>query len=89
MSDIKLKMNVNDMPEEMSAFIITQAKAALSRFTLDKDIAAFIKKAADTEFKTTWHVYVGRSFSSFVTHDCNRFMDFSMGPLAIQVFQCG
>lgn len=34
----------------------------------DEQIAAFIKKEADKRWGATWHVVVGKSFGSYVTH---------------------
>ncbi|KAH0573672.1 Dynein light chain [Spironucleus salmonicida] len=87
--DFKVVINTNDVPEDTERFIVNISKNALQRFNLEKDIAAFIKKEVDKEYKSTWHVYVGRNFSSYVTHDKNRFIDFNIGQLAFQVFQCG
>jgi dynein light chain LC8-type len=35
---------------------------AMEKFTIEKDIAAFIKKEFDRKHNPTWHCIVGRSF---------------------------
>jgi len=57
-----------DMDQEMQQEIVEMAADAMMRFELEKDMAAHMKRTADKKFGTTWHVIVGRSFGSFVTH---------------------
>lgn len=57
-----------DMEQDMQQEIVEMAADAMMRFELEKDMAAHIKRTADKKLGTTWHVIVGRSFGSFVTH---------------------
>ncbi|WFD20660.1 Dynein light chain [Malassezia caprae] len=57
-----------DMEQDMQQEIVEMAADAMMRFELEKDMAAHMKRTADKKFGTTWHVIVGRSFGSFVTH---------------------
>ena len=45
------------------------ATAALEKFNVEKDIAAYIKKEFDKTYNPTWHCIVGRNFGSYVTHE--------------------
>jgi len=57
-----------DMVEEMQHESVEVATAALEKYTIEKDIAAQIKKEFDRRHGPTWHVVVGKNFGSFVTH---------------------
>ena len=57
-----------DMEQEMQQAIIELAADAMVRFAVEKDMAAHVKRTADERYGPTWHVIVGRSFGSFVTH---------------------
>jgi dynein light chain LC8-type len=57
-----------DMSEEMQRESIEIALIALEKYTIEKDIAAQIKKDFDRRHGPTWHVVVGKNFGSYVTH---------------------
>lgn len=57
-----------DMDADMQQEIVEIAADAVVKFALEKDMAAFVKRAVDDQFGPTWHVIVGRSFGSYVTH---------------------
>ena len=57
-----------DMSEEMQQDAVAIATAALEKYSIEKDIAAQIKKECDRRFGPTWHVVVGKNFGSYVTH---------------------
>ncbi|MCO5594458.1 hypothetical protein L7F22_048488 [Adiantum nelumboides] len=57
-----------DMSEEMQQISVDIALEALSKFTVEKDIAAHVKKTMDTRFGPTWHAVVGQKYGSYVTH---------------------
>lgn len=57
-----------DMSEEMQQMSVDIALEALSKFTVEKDIAAHVKKTMDQKFGPTWHAVVGQKYGSYVTH---------------------
>lgn len=57
-----------DMVEEMQQESIDVASAAIDKYSIEKDIAAQIKKEFDKRHGATWHVVVGKNFGSYVTH---------------------
>ena len=57
---------------------IEVAQEAMEKYTIEKDIAQYIKKEFDSRKGATWHCIVGRNFGSFVTH----------GKLATKRFGC-
>lgn len=40
---------------------------AVEKFTIEKDMAAYIKKDFDSKYGPTWHCIVGRNFGKFCT----------------------
>lgn len=57
-----------DMSEEMQQKSVDIALEALNKFTVEKDIAAHVKKTMDLTFGPTWHAVVGQKYGSYVTH---------------------
>lgn len=47
---------------------IEVASDAMEKYSVEKDIAQYIKKEFDSRAGATWHCIVGRNFGSFVTH---------------------
>ncbi|KAJ4375612.1 Dynein light chain [Didymella sp. IMI 355093] len=80
-----------DMSEEMQNEAIEVAQTAMEQFTIEKDIAQFIKKEFDNRKGATWHCIVGRNFGSFVTHgmthETKHFIYFYLGHCAILLFK--
>ena len=51
-----------DMSEEMQQSAVDYAQDAMEKYTIEKDIAAYIKKEFDKTYNPTWHCIVGRNF---------------------------
>ena len=54
--------------EEMQNQAVEVATEAMDKYSIEKDIAQYIKKEFDSKYGATWHCIVGRNFGSFVTH---------------------
>ncbi|GAA5840574.1 hypothetical protein JCM5353_004388 [Sporobolomyces roseus] len=78
-----------DMAEEMQQQAIQTTTEAMAANTVEKDIAAYIKRDFDKRYGPTWHVVVGKSFGSFCTHETNHFLYWYMGNIAILLFKAG
>ncbi|KAM0786433.1 hypothetical protein ACM66B_001897 [Microbotryomycetes sp. NB124-2] len=78
-----------DMPEDMQQKAISIAKEALLHNKIEKDIASHIKREADKLWEPTWHVVVGRSFGSYVTHTSGNFIYMYINQLAFLIFKAG
>ncbi|KAH3762470.1 dynein light chain 2, cytoplasmic [Pelomyxa schiedti] len=87
MTDRKAVVKNADMTDEMQAEAIDCATAAMEKFTIEKDIAGYIKKEFDKKFHPTWHCIVGRNFGSFVTHESKGFIYFYLGQVAVLLFK--
>jgi len=78
-----------DMSPEMQEVAGDVARRALSQFTVERDIASYIKKEFDQRYGQTWHCIVGASYGSYVTHDTKHFIYFHLGPFAILLWKSG
>ncbi|QUC17980.1 uncharacterized protein UV8b_02221 [Ustilaginoidea virens] len=76
-----------DMTEEMQHEVVDVAQEAMSKFTIERDIAQHIKRAFDERKGPNWHCIVGRNFGSFVTHETKHFIYFYLGHCAILLFK--
>ncbi|KAF2450798.1 hypothetical protein P171DRAFT_146665 [Karstenula rhodostoma CBS 690.94] len=76
-----------DMSDEMQQEAIEVAQSAMDQFSIEKDIAQYIKKEFDSRKGATWHCIVGRNFGSFVTHETKHFIYFYLGHCAILLFK--
>ena len=60
MSDLRRAVIKNaDMSEEMQQEAVDVATTALSKYGIEKDVAAHIKKEFDKKYHPTWHCIVG------------------------------
>ncbi|KAG6891208.1 hypothetical protein C0995_008460 [Termitomyces sp. Mi166 len=76
-----------DMSEEMQQESVDITSSALEKYTIEKDIAAQIKKEFDRRHGPTWHVVVGKNFGSYVTHETKHFIYFYVGSLAFLIWK--
>eukprot|EP01080_Neovahlkampfia_damariscottae_P001553 gene1553-12679_t len=89
MTEAKPIIKNQDMSEELKNDAIEIAKRAMEKNSVEKDIAAFIKKEFDKKHHPTWHCIVGRNFGSYVTHESKYFIYFYLGQVAILLFRAG
>ncbi|PVF95473.1 hypothetical protein CPB86DRAFT_711178 [Serendipita vermifera] len=75
------------MSEEMQRMSVEIALTALEKYTVEKDIAAEVKKEFDKKFGPTWHVVVGKNFGSYVTHETKHFIYFYISNIAFLVWK--
>ncbi|VDN13745.1 unnamed protein product, partial [Dibothriocephalus latus] len=66
--NMKLEIRSSDMTLEMQDSAVKMVVLAASRFTVEKDMAAFVKKEFDSLHGETWHCIVGKDYGSYVTH---------------------
>ena len=64
MADRKAVIKNADMSEEMQTDAIDTANRGLEKYSVEKDIAAFIKMEFDKKYNPIWHCVVGRNFGS-------------------------
>ena len=62
---------------------------ANDKWTVEKDVAAYVKKEFDTRYGPTWHCIVGRNFGSYVTHETKHFIYLYVDHTAVLLFKSG
>ncbi|SCU95081.1 LADA_0G13322g1_1 [Lachancea dasiensis] len=80
-------LKASDISPELKDAIFEISSKAVDSFSLEREIAGVVKKELDVKHGNTWHVVVGKSFGSYVTHEKGHFMYFYIGPLAFIVFK--
>lgn len=75
------------MAEEIQTRVLELAVDATSTYKVEKDIATYLKKELDLLYGASWHVIVGKSFGSYVTHELGYFAYFYIGELAFLIFK--
>ncbi|XP_033629315.1 dynein light chain 2, cytoplasmic-like [Asterias rubens] len=88
-SEKKAVIKNADMSEDMQEDVVQFAAQAMEKYTVEKDIAALIKKEFDRKYNPTWHCIVGRNFGSYVTHETKHFIYFYYGQVAVLLFKSG
>ncbi|ODV94716.1 hypothetical protein PACTADRAFT_3600 [Pachysolen tannophilus NRRL Y-2460] len=58
----------SDMPEELQSKVFELSLIAVKKFTVEKEIANYLKKEMDALCGPMWHCIVGKNFGSYVTH---------------------
>ncbi|XP_020812658.1 dynein light chain 1, cytoplasmic-like [Drosophila serrata] len=89
MSNNEAEIRSTDMSEEMQKSAIDCATQALNEYSIEHDIAKYIKTEFDIKFEPKWHCIVGSKFGSYVSHEPNHFIYFYLGELAILLFKKG
>ncbi|CAL8465437.1 g4973 [Coccomyxa elongata] len=89
MEEKRVVIKCVDMREDLQREAIQSATEAMDLHTVEKDIAAAIKKHFDDKYKPTWHCIVGKNFGSYVTHESSHFIYFYIGPQAVLLFKSG
>ena len=90
-----LRVIKQEMTEEMKEAVLTSATAALKShlkgdIKLLIDVAAQVKNELDQHAAgPTWHVIVGKSFGSHVTHETNHVIYFFLGEIGFLVYKHG
>ncbi|PWN97516.1 hypothetical protein FA09DRAFT_298009 [Tilletiopsis washingtonensis] len=76
-----------DMEQPMQDAAIGIALDSLRQFSVEKDMAAHVKRAMDQQFGATWHAVVGRNYGSYVTHETKHFIYFYLGQIAFLLWR--
>jgi dynein light chain LC8-type len=82
-------VRVNGLTEQAAEEIEAVIVDAFRKFTIEKDIATFIKKEADRKFGPTWHCIVGRNFTSSMTYEAQGLFYCYLEKNAIMIWRAG
>ncbi|KAJ8041012.1 Dynein 8 kDa light chain, flagellar outer arm [Holothuria leucospilota] len=85
----KITVKNSDMEGEMKQDAIDLTEDAFKQFTVEKDIAAHIKKEFDRKHGNSWHCIVGRNYGSYVTHETGHFIYLYVKQVAVLLFKSG
>ncbi|CAH8469454.1 unnamed protein product [Heterobilharzia americana] len=89
MPGLKAVIKSVDMPDEMQQDAVDMCAMALKKYTLEKDIAAFMKKEFDRKYLPTWHCVVGTQFGTYISHEAKHFIYFFLDNHAVVLFRTG
>ncbi|PWN41011.1 outer dynein arm light chain 8 [Ceraceosorus guamensis] len=76
-----------DMDEELQQAVVDIAHEAMAKFSVEKDIAAHVKRTMDEKHGPTWHAVVGKNYGSYVTHETKHFIYFYLGQIAFLLWR--
>lgn len=79
-----------DAKDDVLRHVLESARQCITRFPSETDgetVAMTLKRALDERWEPSWHVVVGRSFGSYVTHETHCFLFFYMEERAFLVFK--
>ena len=62
---------------------------AMKKFTVEKDVATYIKKEFEKKYSSSWHCIVGRNFGCYVTHEPHHFIYIFLCQKAILLYKSG
>ncbi|KAL7523701.1 hypothetical protein ACHAXR_000295 [Thalassiosira sp. AJA248-18] len=93
----KVKTPTDTMPDDIIKDCITtsikilsetKSSSSSSETTNENSVAIQkIKEHMDETWSPSWHVVVGRSFGSLVTHEANRFVYFYVEDVAVMIYK--
>ena len=81
------RVKTSDMHEDMQDLALKAATVATVKFTVEKDVAAHIKKTFDKAYGPVWQCIAGRSFASYVTYKAKHFIYFYLGEWAVLLYK--
>lgn len=94
-NSITEKICYSEMSENDLSSVIEIAASSLKlqekseRPIYHKDLALFVKQQLDANKGGTWHVVVGSSYGSFVSHETKNIAHFLIGNTAFLVWRHG
>ncbi|CAH8449307.1 unnamed protein product [Heterobilharzia americana] len=76
-----------DMNRAMQEDAVYIAANAIDEHDSEQEIARYIKTEFDHKHQPYWHCIVGGTFSSFVSHEANKFIYFFLGNRSILLYK--
>ncbi|XP_042721538.1 dynein light chain 2, cytoplasmic-like [Lagopus leucura] len=89
MDERKAVIKDTDMLEEMQEQAVQCAVLAVEKYSVEREIAALIKREFEKMYSPTWHCIVGRKFGSYVSHETKHFIFFLVRGLNVLLFKAG
>ncbi|CAL8094392.1 unnamed protein product [Calicophoron daubneyi] len=85
---LSVSVKSSEMPEEKKQLAVNVATEALKQYSVEKDVAAYVKKAFDKRYGPTWQCVVGYQFGGYVSHDQDDFIYIDLGNVGMLLFRC-
>lgn len=85
--ECKITIHQLEMPEILKTKAIEEMKAAMEKCTVEKDIAAFMKRKFDDGHGPTWHCIVGKGFGGSVAYDTQYLIFFQIDQTFVLLFK--
>ncbi|CAH8481186.1 unnamed protein product [Schistosoma guineensis] len=89
MSSLKAIIKSVDMPDVMQQDAVDICAMAIKKYSMEKDIAAFMKKEFDRKYSPSWHCIVGSHFGTYISHEAKHFIYFFLDNHAVVLFRTG
>eukprot|EP00937_MAST-01D_sp_MAST-1D-sp2_P003892 g3892.t1 len=83
---VKPVVKTTSMAAAMQEKCIVIANECIQAESNEQAIAKAIKASLETHFPGLWHVFVGRNFGCYVTHEEAKFVYFYIGQVGICIF---
>ncbi|VDN10342.1 unnamed protein product [Dibothriocephalus latus] len=75
------------MSDDQEQVAAQAALEALQMHTSESAIAKNIKQEFDRRYKPAWNCIVGKHFGSYVTHERDNFIHFTLGKVTVLLFK--
>ncbi len=87
-SDAKVSIHRMEMPTEMKTKALEEIHIALSKHSIEKDLATYMKRKFDELYPgTTWHCIAGKGFGCSVAYDTQYLIFFQVGQMFFLLFK--
>tara|TARA_B100000482_G_scaffold170133_1_gene136342 strand:- start:102 stop:359 length:258 start_codon:yes stop_codon:yes gene_type:complete len=84
MGDDVLRDAIESVREELNNLEATQGDW---EGPAGSEIVERIKRKFDSKWSPSWHVVIGRSYGSFVTHETRQFVSFKINDKAVMLYK--
>jgi dynein light chain LC8-type len=85
--DIKPTILKYDFTDEMKMRAYDLAIESMEKYSVEKDIADYIKQKFDLEYYSCWHCVVGKDFAVSLSHESENFIFFSIENTYFLIFK--
>jgi dynein light chain LC8-type len=85
--EIKPNLAKNDITEEMKARAYDLAFRSLEKYSVERDMADYVKSKFDEEFLPCWQCVVGKDYAVSLSHESENFLFFSIENTYFLIFK--
>jgi dynein light chain LC8-type len=85
--EVQPKTVKHDIIEDLKKRAYDLAIESMSKYSVERDMADFIKLKFDEEFISEWHCVVGKDYAVSLTHESEHFIFFSIESTYFLLFK--